>query len=239
MIAPLECIKEGWALIKDRYWLFFGITLVGMLIGSAVPIVLLGPMMVGIFLCLFDKQRGRPVEFGTLFKGFDYFLPSLIVTVLKVIPIIILMVPFYLIMFAVMMTRMPRGEPNPAEMPAFMFTFFAVEIVFVLILMVVGIAIELFFMFALPLVADRKLAGIDAVKLSFKACKANIGGVLGLLLLNTVFGIVGVLCCFVGVYFYLPVAFASYAVAYRRVFPEVPETFISPPPPPPPGSWAA
>jgi hypothetical protein len=239
MIAPLECIKEGWALIKDRYWLFFGITLVGVLIGSAVPIVLLGPMMVGIFLCLFDKQRGRPVEFGTLFKGFDYFLPSLIVTVLKVIPIIILMVPFYLIMFAVMMTRMPRGEPNPAEMPAFMFTFFAVEIVFVLILMVVGIAIELFFMFALPLVADRKLAGIDAVKLSFKACKANIGGVLGLLLLNTVFGIVGVLCCFVGVYFYLPVAFASYAVAYRRVFPEVPETFISPPPPPPPGSWAA
>jgi hypothetical protein len=239
MIAPLECIKEGWALIKDRYWLFFGITLVGMLIGGAVPIVLLGPMMVGIFLCLFDKQRGRPVEFGTLFKGFDYFLPSLIVTVLKVIPIIILMVPFYLIMFAVMMTRMPRGEPNPDEMPAFMFTFFGVEIVFVLILMVVGIAIELFFMFAFPLVADRKLSGIDAVKLSFEACKANIGGVLGLLLLNTLFAIVGVLCCFVGVYFYLPVAFASYAVAYRRVFPEVPETFISPPPPPPPGSWAA
>ena len=39
-IAPLECVKEGWALIKDRYWLFFGITLVGILIGGAVPIVL-------------------------------------------------------------------------------------------------------------------------------------------------------------------------------------------------------
>jgi hypothetical protein len=25
VIKPLECIKEGWALIKDQYWLFFGI----------------------------------------------------------------------------------------------------------------------------------------------------------------------------------------------------------------------
>ena len=38
VISPMECIKEGWALIKDQYWLFFGITLVGMLIGGAVPV---------------------------------------------------------------------------------------------------------------------------------------------------------------------------------------------------------
>lgn len=238
-IAPLECVKEGWALIKDRYWLFFGITLVGILIGGAVPIVLLGPMMVGIFLCLFEKQRRQPVEFGTLFKGFDYFLQSLIVALFKIVPIIILMVPFYIVMFAVMMTSMPRGRPNPDETSGFLFTFFGLEMVFVLVMMVVGIAIEVFFMFAFPLVADRKLSGIDAVKLSFKACQANFGGVLGLLLLNALFGIVGVLCCFVGVYLYLPVSFASYAVAYRRVFPEVPESFMPPPPPPPPGSWAA
>ena len=52
VIKPLECIKEGWALIKEQYWLFFGISFVGILIGGLVPIVLLGPMMAGIFLCL-------------------------------------------------------------------------------------------------------------------------------------------------------------------------------------------
>ena len=52
VVKPVECLKEGWALIKDQYWLFLGITVVGMLIGKAVPIVLLGPMMAGIFLCL-------------------------------------------------------------------------------------------------------------------------------------------------------------------------------------------
>src|SRR5205085_5294781 len=87
VVAPVECIKEGWALIKDQYWLFLGISLVGILIGGVVPIVLLGPMLVGIFLCLFQRLRNQRVEFGLLFKGFDQFVPGLLVTVLKMIPI--------------------------------------------------------------------------------------------------------------------------------------------------------
>lgn len=232
VIKPVECIKEGWALIKDQYWLFFGISLVGILIGGAVPIVLLGPMMVGIFLCLLQRQRQQPVEFGDLFKGFDYFVQGLIVAVIKVIPLIILMVPFYIVMM-VMMMSMPRGRSEPDG--AFLAGIFGMEIVFFLIVMVVSILVELFFMFAFPLVADRKLSGLDAVKLSFRAGKANLGGVLGLLLLNGLLSLVGILCCVIGVYFYLPVSLAAMVVAYRRVFPEIPDNF--PTPPPPPASW--
>jgi len=108
--------------------------------------------------------------------------------------------------------------------------------VFFVVVMVVSILLEIFFMFAYPLVVDRKLSGLDAVKLSFKAGKANFGGVLGLLLLNALFGFIGVLCCIIGVYFWLPVSFAAISVAYRRVFPETTENF--PVPPPPPASWA-
>ena len=237
-IAPMECIKEGWALIKHQYWLFFGISIVGLLIGGLVPIVLLGPVMVGIFLCLQRRQRNQPVEFSLLFKGFDQFVPGLVVAVLKVLPIFILMVPYYIFVFAVMATRMPRaGYPSPDESRQFMLSFFGVETVFFLMIMLVSILLEIFFMFAFPLVADRKMSGLDAVKLSFRAAKANFGGVLGLVLLNGLFSIVGLLCCIVGLYFYLPVSLAAQAVAYRRVFPEIAADFTSPPPPP--GSWAA
>jgi len=68
--------------------------------------------------------------------------------------------------------------------------------------------------------------------------KANFGGLLGLILLNGLFSIIGVLCCFVGVYFYLPVALAAQAVAYRRIFPEMTIDFSAPTPPPPPANWA-
>src|SRR6266850_1627143 len=179
VVAPVECIKEGWALIKDQYWLFFGISLVGILIGGAVPIVLLGPMMIGIFLCLLQKQRREPVEFGTLFKGFEHFVPGLVVAALKMIPVIIVLVPYYIILLAVMAATMPRdGSPSPEESRQFFLSFFGLEIVFFVVIMVVSIVVEIFFMFAFPLVADRKLSGLDAVKLSFRAGKANMGGVL-------------------------------------------------------------
>ena len=236
VIQPVECIKEGWALIKDQYWMFLGLTIVAMLIGGVVPIVLMGPMMVGLFLCFFEKLARRPFEFGLLFKGFDHFVPGLIVTAIKIIPILVVMLPFYFIMVATMMTTMPRDHATPEDMSRFVTSLFGIEMIFVVIVMVVSICIEIFFMFAYPLIADRKLSGLDAVKLSFKAGKANFGGVLGLLVLNALLGILGVFLCFVGVYLYLPIAFAAQAVAYRRVFPELTQTFASPPPPP--ASWA-
>jgi len=232
VVQPVECLKEGWALIKDQYWLFFGISFVGILIGGAVPIVLFGPMMCGVFICLLQRQRNERVEFGTLFKGFDYFVPGLIVAVFKLIPIIIIMVPFYIIMMGVMMATMQRNRPEEAFLG-----IASVEIGFALIISVVSIVVELLFMFAFPLVVERKLSGLEAAKLSIRAGKANFGGVLGLLLLNALLGIVGVLCCVVGVYLYLPVSYAAMSIAYRRVFPEVPQTFAQPPPPPP-ASWA-
>ena len=235
VIAPVECVKEGWNLIKDRYWLFFGISIVGRLVGSAFAIVLMGPMMCGIFICFLQKKRGEQVEFGTVFKGFEYFVPGLIVQLIKAIPIIVLMVPFYIVMLAVMFSNMPRGG-EPIDERSVMFPMFGIEIVFFLVVIVVSILIELFFVFAFPLVVDRRLSGLEAIKLSFRACKANFSGVLGLLLLNAAFGIVGLLCCLIGAYFYLPVSFASYVVAYRRIFPEIPQNF--PLPPPPPASWA-
>ena len=237
VVAPVECIKEGWALIKDQYWLFLGISLVGVLIGGAVPIVLLGPMMIGIFLCLLQRQRGEPVEFGTLFKGFEQFVPGLVVAAFKMIPIFIILVPYYIFLVVVMATTMPRGgNPSPEDSRAFVLSFFGFEIVFFVVIMVVSVLVEIFFMFAFPLIADRKLSGLEAVKLSFRAGKANMGGIIGLILLNGLLSIVGVLCCIIGVYFYLPIAFASQVVAYRRVFPDIGSKLPSPPPPP--GNWA-
>jgi len=124
----------------------------------------------------------------------------------------------------------------PDESSRFVFTFIGLELVFVTVILAVAIVVTLFFMFAFPLIADRNLSGLDATKLSVKAARANLGGIFGLVLLNFALGMVGVLCCYVGVLFYMPVSVASYAVAYRRVFPVVPQNFA---PPPPPANWAA
>ena len=237
VIKPVECVKEAWALIKDQYWLFLGIIFVGVFIGGAVPIVLIGPMMVGIYICLFRKMRGEPVEFGMLFKGFDHFAQSLIAALLQMIPMVIVMVPMYVILIGFMMTTMPRGRMDSDESARFVFSMLGFELVFVAVIMTVAIIVTIFFMFAFPLIADRNLSGVEAVKLSIKAAKANFGGVLGLILVNVGLGMLGVLACYVGAFFVAPITMTSYAVAYRRVFPETSQNFASPPPPP--ASWAA
>ncbi len=231
VVEPVECIKAGWHLIKSQYWLFVGISAVGYLIGSFVPLrILMGPMMCGIYLALFQVRRNQPIEFATLFKGFDYFVDSLIATLLHLIPMIVIFVPSYLLFYAAIFFILPRqgGEPDAGTMLGF-FGFFAI---FWLVMMVIMIVVSVVFTFAYPLIVDRRLSGIDSVKLSIKAGMANFWRLLGLLLLTGLLSVAGALLCFVGVFLVLPISFAAIAVAYEQVF-GLGEMQPNLPPPPP------
>jgi len=230
-VQPIECIKGGWELIKSQYWLFVGMSVVGLIIGSVVPpAILLGPMMCGIYLALFKTRRNEPIEFGTLFKGFDFFGDSLIATLLHVVPILIIVIPAYVIFYISMIgvIAVSNGEPNVAALLSLLGAF----AVFWLVIMVVAIVMSVIFTFAYPLIVDRRLSGINAVKLSIRAGFANFWRLLGLLMLTGLMSFVGLLFCYVGAFFVLPISFAAIATAYEQVFGlgEV-EPHLPPPPP--------
>ena len=218
VIKSVDCLKEGHTLIKDQYWLFLGITVVGLLIGGAVPIVLIGPMMCGIYMCLLQKMRGEEVKFETLFKGFDYFTPSLIASLIQFIPIFFMIIFIYILFFALFFgmaaTQQSGGDPGLA------FGLIFMMFVIFLVVMVIAALLQAFFTFMYPLIVDKKLSGLDAVKTSINAVRANFGGVFGLVLLNFGLTLVGVLFCYVGAFLVMPITMASYSVAYRKVFPE-------------------
>lgn len=234
VVEPVECIKAGWNLIKENYWLFVGLTFVGMLIGSVVPLgILLGPMMCGIYLSLFRMRRGEPIEFGNLFKGFDFFGPSVIATLLHVLPIMAIVIPAYLLFYVgFIVSIVAQGnEPNPGAMIGVMVFFALFWGAMILIIIFISIG----FTFVYPLIVDRKLPGFDAVKLSFKAAMANFWRLLGLSLLSGLMGLGGVILCYVGVFLVLPISFAAIATAYEQVFglanPNDPVSNLPPPPP--------
>ena len=218
VIKSVDCLKEGYELIKDQYWLFLGITLVGLLIGGAVPIVLIGPMMCGIHMCLLQKMRGEEVKFETLFKGFDYFTPSLIASLIQFVPVFFMIIVVYILFFALFFgmaaTQQSGGDPGLA------FGLILIVFVIFLVVMVISALLQAFFTFMYPLIVDKKLSGMDAVKTSINAVKVNFGGVFGLILLNFGLTMLGVLVCYVGAFLVLPITMASYSVAYRKVFPE-------------------
>lgn len=223
VIRPVEVYKEAWELMKDQYWLVFGITLVGMLIGSAVPIVLIGPMICGIYLCLFEKIEGRPLKFELLFKGFDYFLPSLIVSVVVMVPVLILIFAMYVPMIGIAMARPRMSE---SELIPFVIGIIILEFVVAFIM----VCLHTLLMFAFPLIADRKLTGFQAIGVSAKAVWQNLSGVAGLFGVGFVVCLVGYLMLCIGIYLVLPLIFMANAVAFRRIFPPLGPVNYDPPP---------
>lgn len=231
-VEPIECLKSGWEMIKSQYWLFVGISAVGMLIGSVVPLgILMGPMMCGIYLTLFKHRRGQPIEFGDLFKGFDFFGESIIAALLHMIPMFVILVPTYIIFYVSMFAMMGAsgGQPDSGVFLGFFAFFGAIWILVIAVLILISVA----FSFAYPLIVDRRLSGLNAVKLSIRAALANFWRLLGLLLLTSLLNFVGVLFCYVGVIFVLPIGFAAISRAYEQVFGLSGEIQPNLPPPPP------
>jgi hypothetical protein len=228
VIHPVECMREGWELVKDEYWLFFAVTFVGMLIAGAIPFGIgLGAMFCGIYFCIFQKMNGEKVTFEGLFKGFDYFVPALIATLVFIIPAVIFTVITYIPLVLMQIRMMNSKNPNPDEIFAY-FGFFMVEMI--VVWLVLG-SIHAFLFFAYPLIVERGMSGLDAFKLSARAVWQNLSGVVGFILLEFALGLVGSLFCFVGVYFTLPIMFAGTLVLYRKVFPKPDNQNFNPPPP--------
>lgn len=234
-VKPVECIKQGWALIKDNYWLFLGITFVGGLIGGLAPLgILLGPMLCGIYLSILKKMRGEEVKFETLFKGFDYFGQSIIPAIIQTVPVMILWLVLYmpLIVMELMQILNPNDIVANGPRPAFSASMLGYRFAVIGFITLISTAIHVIFMFSYPLIAERNLKGTEAIKLSINAALGNITGLIGLMLLQVLLTFAGLLACYVGMIFIIPIYYAADVIAYRQVFPSK-ETYTDEPPMPP------
>jgi len=234
-IEPIACISTAWGMVKQQYWLFVGMCAVGLLIASAVPLgILTGPMMCGFYIAFLNLRRGRPIEFATLFKGFDFFGPSLVATLLHVLPILAVVIPAYFLFYVGMIVSIAAqgggDEPNPAAFMGVMGFFILFWIAMVIIIIFISIG----FSFTYPLIVDRKLSGLDAIKWSFKGALANFWRLLGMTLLTGLLAIAGMMLCYVGVFLVFPILYGAIGVAYEKVFGlSEDETAMNLPPPPP------
>ena len=224
VINSMDCLKEGWETIKPNYWLLFAISLVGVLIGGMSMYIALGAMICGIYLCFLKAIDGKPVTFETLFDGFKYFLPSLLVTIVIVVPMFAM---FLVIYFPLILAAVMGSKLSESELIALFLGSFAIDVVIALVM----ICFHTLLMFAFPLIVDRNLSGWQAMKLSSKAVWKNLGGVVGLWLVMFLISLVGAITC-IGTYFAIPIMLATLLVAYRKVFPSLEQQNFNIPPMP-------
>ena len=239
-IRPMQCLSEGWQLIKSEYWFFLGVTLVGLLLAELAPLgILMGPALCGIHICLLRQSNGQRVTFDMLFQGFNYFGPGFIATLLIMAPVLFIVLFYYASLIAggigvaAWAEKQPPGPQREETLGWILLGGFGG----LTLLLIFAIAVlQALYIFVFPLIVDRELTGWEAVTTSFRAVFANLGGVFAIILLETVIGFIGVLACYVGAIFTIPLTFAMTAVAYRQVFPHLnpyADTPIEPAPPAP------
>ena len=225
VIKPIEIFKESWQLIKDQYWLLFGITIAGVLIGAFSMYVLIGAMMCGIYYCYLQKIDGKNLAFEGIWKGFDKFLPALLVTILIVVPLIIVYLIIYL---PIIMAAMMESKISSDELTQMFIGAIAVDSVLILLMT----CFHTLLIFAYPLIIDRNLGAWQSIVVSSKAVWRNLSGIVGMIGVVFVVALpITVLTCGIGLYLMLPIMLAGYALAYRKIFPAIIDKTYNPPSP--------
>jgi uncharacterized membrane protein len=217
--SPIDLFKGSWTMIRDQYWLFVGIVAVAMLVGGAAPLgVLMGPMMCGVFGCLRDKKMGQTVRFERLFDGFRsaIFVPSLVATLIMMASSLVVLLPIVILIVVGTTLAAAAGAHTHSDAASVVVPVMVLAVFLVLFVLALWMALMCGFVY--PLILDRGVDGVEAVKLSVRASLANVGGLLGLALASCALSLVGVLCCYVGAFLVLPVTMGAQMLAYERVF---------------------
>lgn len=239
-VSPGDCISDAWALVSRQFGLYLGMGLLTMVLISCVPFVnffLMGPILGGFYYVVLRDQRDEPVDFGMLFKGFEKFLPLMLVGLIQGAPSIVLTIVQYTVDIARLVGVASSNRDisfYQSGSDALGAGLSSILIISFIILFFFSIAWHLAFEFAMPLVIEHDLSVTDALVTSARAAFSNSGSLIVLMIFQGFVMLLGVIALCLGIFVAFPVVYAAVAIAYRQVFPYLgPKENINVAPPPP------
>ncbi|MBW1788347.1 MAG: hypothetical protein JRK53_17275 [Deltaproteobacteria bacterium] len=186
-----EWFENGFTLYKKNFVVLVLASLIALLVSAATLGILAGPMIAGMLLItlrLHDGEDPKP-EVGTLFKGFDYFLNSLLFVVVW-----------------------------GAAVLAASFLLALVPCIGQLAALFVIYAAQTALMFGMFLIVDLGMDFWSASQRSYRVVKTNFWIFLGFAVVAGIIGSIGGIACGIGVAVTAPIQACAFTVAYRDVF---------------------
>lgn len=199
-------------------------------IGSLVNLVISGSMTAGPWIYAFKSCQRKERVFGDFFLGFNYWVALLVTTLLISFFSLVLMLPFLVVgavqmlrIFAPLIRELDAETVAPEDLNALVFSdnhlwqllpwilFLSLTIV------VVGMGIRLIYIFAFPLILDRKLEFWPAMEVSRRLVSKRWGALLTLLVVLDLINLGGALLLLLGLIFTLPLTNCVLAAAYEDI----------------------
>jgi hypothetical protein len=212
-----DVITRGWNVVSANLGLAIGaaalvfvvMIVAGIIpcIGSIISLVVQGPMMAGLWVVFLKLHRTGTATFEDVFAGFQMFLPLFLVTLVSALIVFVAIIPGMGLFFL--------GGILSNESEALGIMVMAIAGV---VAMVPAIYLQVSWVFALPLVVDKKLDFWPAMELSRKVVQRHFFNVFGLVLCVGLIALVGFIALCVGILVAIPVGIAALAAAYEDLF---------------------
>lgn len=186
-----DWLEAGFNLYKQHFSTLVLAAIIAFVLASITMGILLGPLLAGlviISLQLLDKTDPAPTA-GTVFRGFDFFLNSLLFVVFWGIAVII-------------------GSAILGILPVIgqLLSIFLIW------------AAQAYLMFGLYLIVDKKMDFMPASKESIRVVKTNFWPFFGFAAVGGIIGSVGTLAFGIGIVLTMPIQICMVSVAYREIF---------------------
>lgn len=200
-----QWIGQAWTMVTSDIASFA----LGLLLAGLVTIVSLGicgpPLQAGLFIMALKRFRGEDISPGTVFEGFQYFLPAWGVTLIVVGVSLALTAPLTI---PVVIAQQGDAEQVMQALQMLSNTWGQI----------VGLAIGAAMFYAMVLVVDRNLGTIDAVTGSWEATKLNFMSYVGMVFVFQLIASAGILACCVGLLVTAPMVPCAQVATYMYHF---------------------
>ncbi len=203
MAAPMrygDYVKEGWEVVKGNLvgWV------IALLVGGIVQSIcgLIGPIIAHNFLgmCRDAKREGKAPEIGALFK-FDNAVNIWLAGVVPMAPVILMGM-----CVGIVPTIVAQISPGLAGI---------VTLALLLVLLVVNLIVPALFIWTMPLVVDKGMPWMAAMKTSMRYTKAGLVSHIIFMFVLGIVVFVGYILCGLGALVTIPVAINAIWIAYE------------------------
>jgi hypothetical protein len=222
-------LTRGWEVFKSQPGVIIGASILVYLVLMAInlvpylsiilALVLSGPLMGGLWVFYVKNVRGQPAGVSDAFSGFGPRFWQLAMTQLVPGLVSFAFMMLFGIVAALTIPAMASARRGAAGNLSSHFAGMAVPMGILLFLFaLVMIYLTTSWVFALPLAGDKGLKFWPALELSRRIVKKHWWMTFWLIVVCSILGAVGILACFLGVLVTGPVAFATLASHYEKVF---------------------
>jgi uncharacterized membrane protein len=222
------CISKGWQLLKSKFSVLFLGALICLLIEAALGLLgairfigplfslanlfIVGPLMGGVYYLFLRALRGQAASADDVFAGFRLSFAQLLLGYLAVALLVgICMLPGVALAAVSFVIPIIRHQ-SPSVLQV------VTAGVGLLICLIPAMYLSVSWMFAVPLIIDKRMNFWPAMETSRKVVGKHWWVVFGFLIMCGLIKAAGLLACGFGILFALPVTYAAMMYAYECMF---------------------